>query len=124
MQHLFTVLGNSQKLFVMIKVLRVSHEDPLLWQRALTPSELSTILANMNPIPAVIADDTMVQALERAATHALPAADPRAPIAIVDRRPIVGSCPICYEQFTENDNQASTVWSITATKAAPPIIKP
>ncbi|KAI9593593.1 hypothetical protein BDF19DRAFT_447252 [Syncephalis fuscata] len=135
-EHSYAVLGNSQRvykvtikevptcncpdhimhrdmhckhvLFVLLKVLRVSHDNPLIWQRALIPCELRSIFAFAAPDPLVMATESMHQEWQNATA---PTQEPGDSLLFptVDRRPIEGDCPVCYEEFTEGDEK-NTVW--------------
>ncbi|KAI8050991.1 hypothetical protein BDF22DRAFT_694289 [Syncephalis plumigaleata] len=140
LKQAFTVLGNSQKvytvticdiptctcmdkifnrdihckhvLFVMIKVLRVPHNNPLIWQRALVPSELRAIFAHATPDLAVAGKEASRKA-KRAGLllkkqKMLKRVRKFAPTVI--RRPIEGDCPICYEELVETDSYNPILW--------------
>ncbi|RKP10441.1 hypothetical protein THASP1DRAFT_27768 [Thamnocephalis sphaerospora] len=106
-------------LFVMLKVLRRSANDPVIWQRALLPSELRQIYANRTQGHPFMASAAVRREFNR--IHGIQnepdlvtdgaAADSKEP-AVKDgvaQRPIEGDCPICYDELLPND-KAGIVW--------------
>eukprot|EP00850_Spirogloea_muscicola_P000502 SM000002S05582 [mRNA] locus=s2:992640:994817:+ [translate_table: standard] len=101
--------GNACKhlLFVMLRVLKVSQDNPCIWQKALLADEVASLLLN-NESSAELAGlraSTGVlerfQALNGASTSAVSGA---APPSAAPRK-LEGDCPICYEPLANDSGQ-------------------
>ncbi|KAL3154181.1 hypothetical protein ABBQ32_013698 [Trebouxia sp. C0010 RCD-2024] len=99
--------GNICKhyLFVMLRVLRLDHADPLVWQRALLKTETKQVLGGTRSTRAdaeVLADQSVLSHYRRlrgkdtASTSA--SADGPAGLAS-KQRPVEGECAICYDSL-------------------------
>ncbi|KAI9034331.1 hypothetical protein DFJ74DRAFT_753536 [Hyaloraphidium curvatum] len=88
-------------LAVLVKALKISPDNPLAWQIALTQSELSAIFANA-PDPSAMASERVRRAFERATGNG-PAGD--AEEDTEGRRAIDedAECPICYTELKTSD---------------------
>ncbi|KAL0031719.1 hypothetical protein WJX79_003146 [Trebouxia sp. C0005] len=99
--------GNVCKhyLFVMLRVLRLSESDPLVWQKALLKSEAEQVLGGTRSTRAdaeVLADQSVISHYRRvtgkdAASTSAAAAGPHD--AASKQRPIEGECAICYDSL-------------------------
>jgi hypothetical protein len=110
--------GNLCKhiLFVFLRVLRVSSTNPVVWQTALLTAELREIFASA---PSVGAAPLASAAVRRTWSHVsgVPPND-EGPVAAapIERKPVSGPCPICFEDMEDEASAAgrrpaeATVW--------------
>ncbi|KAF6255345.1 hypothetical protein COO60DRAFT_1702876 [Scenedesmus sp. NREL 46B-D3] len=112
--------GNLCKhiLFVMLRVLKLSTSNPLVWQKALLTKEVEEVLSGAHSqssdhLTGVLADQRVRQAYAAAAGDELE--EPAAAAAAAGdgkRKPVDGAeCPICYEELKEGGEQL--VWCET-----------
>lgn len=99
--------GNLCKhiIFVMAKVLQISPNSPLIYQRALLQSELTEMFANApKPTAVILAKKEVVTAYKK---HTLGTDEGAAPeeaavevVQSVEAKEPEGECPVCFESLT------------------------
>lgn len=98
--------GNLCKhiLFVMLRVLRISDDNPLVWQRALLTKEADEVLSGQHSTRQadnVLADLKVVDGYRR-----MSVGEPSGS-QLDGRRPVEGECPICFETMKEEQEELS-----------------
>ena len=102
-------------LFVFLRVLRVPSTNPVVWQAALLKQELVEIFAaapsvGTGPLASAAVRSTFAR-VNGASADDCPLAGAAAEI---QRRPVSGPCPICFEEMIENEEgkceAEETVW--------------
>ncbi|KAL3139925.1 hypothetical protein ABBQ38_004215 [Trebouxia sp. C0009 RCD-2024] len=99
--------GNICKhyLFVMLRVLRLDHADPLVWQRALMKKEAQQVLGGTRSTRAdadVLADQSVISHYRRLTGKdtASTSSSAAGPAGLASKqRPIEGECAICYDSL-------------------------
>ncbi|KAJ3212720.1 hypothetical protein HDU67_003637 [Dinochytrium kinnereticum] len=112
----FSVLGSTGNLFVKLKVLRINQTSELVWARKHLDHELIHIFSNAVPDPTAVASKRVQDAFAVVTGQCTPsesAKDPesgeaRLPGHVPRRKPTANdSCPICYEDFTGEEDASS-----------------
>ena len=102
-------------LFVFLRVLRVASTNPVVWQAALLKQELVEIFAaapsvGTGPLASAAVRSTFARINGASADDCAPAGA----AATIQRRPVSGPCPICFEDMIDNAAGKSaaeeTVW--------------
>lgn len=106
--------GNLCKhyLFVMLRVLRLDHHDPLVWQRALLKAEAGQVLGGTRSTRAdaeVLADQSVITHYRRLTgkNTASTSSAAEGPGGLASKqRPIEGECAICYDTLKADSQSA------------------
>ncbi|GIL74514.1 hypothetical protein Vretimale_2209 [Volvox reticuliferus] len=95
-------------LFVMLRVLRQSPENPVIWQRALLTHEVEEVLGPLAATgngagtvdQSVLATERVRQRYAAITSGAAAQGEPGSTGGVVGvQRPVEGECPICYENL-------------------------
>lgn len=96
--------------FVMLRVLRLPRDSPLVYQRALLPSEREGIFADMPAVGQdVAASETVRAAYQQATGKAHPKAAAAAAEPLAPRGGAEGDCPICFEPLGTEQVKTCTI---------------